>query len=307
MFNNTVRRTINFFRIQGWKFDQNNQWQQISLRSSFENINNMSFDLNGRYQSLPTGDGIVMKDISFEGGNIQGKIGTRRLTNLPSEEIGGDELLLELEENACLFEPVHFVLFRTSVLAIEYNHYGPRPSTLKRYLQEKGNSELERVELLPILRHDVANLLRQAGVVTLFEIAIQRDGINQVEELDSDLHSALNAAARTCSRAEQIEIVLRPKPHKRDSINLRFLNRIAQWISRPDNVHICKKLKIKAISDVTSRTAEYDLLSEKIVSKKTVAKENERYKRVDSEAMFRAIHEAYHDMYDEIQQIIRGQ
>ena len=160
---------------------------------------------------------------------------------------------------------------------------------------------------MPILRHDVAKLLRQAGGVTLFEIAIQRDGISQVEELDSDLASALNAAARTSSRAEQVEIVIRTKPHKRDNINLRFLNRIAQWISKPDNVHICKRLKIKTISDVTSRTAEYDLLSEKIVSKKTVAKENERYKRVESESMFRAIHEAYHERHDEIQQIIRGQ
>ena len=208
----------------------------------------MSFDLNGRYQSLPTGDGILMKDLSFGEGYIQGKIGTRRLTNLPSEEIRGDEIPLELEENACLFEPVHFVLFGTSVLTIEYNHFGPRPSALKRYLQEKGDSELERVEILPILRHDVANILRQAGGVTLFEIAIQRDGINQVEELDSDLASALNAAARTSPSAEQVEIVLRTKPHKRDNINLGFLNRIAQWISRPDNLHICKRLKIKTIN-----------------------------------------------------------
>ncbi|PLS80774.1 hypothetical protein CYG49_04070, partial [Candidatus Saccharibacteria bacterium] len=81
---------------------------------------------------------------SFEQKNdmYRGSIARLRLNGLPSlgQLHARDTRLLQVAEDEGLVETTHFIFFKTSgILAIEYNHYGPRASALDSHLNAKAN------------------------------------------------------------------------------------------------------------------------------------------------------------------------
>jgi len=293
----TIDRKIYFYRIELKK-----NGQTVSLEPIFSTINQMPFDKNGRYLQLSDGN---MWSICIDSINspLKVRIGTIRKKGLPMMERHGQTSPLTIPPDAGLYEPMHFIVFPNNVVGFEYNFYGPRPGSLKYYLPKKLPNLVDEVELVPLTRRDVHDLLSRIGEVRVFRLKIHRDMGELLKELDDNLPDAIEAA-KHASDAEYIEIVFRSKKYSRHGINIPFLNRLASWLSRSEVRAAVDTLKIRARDEITQSVEEFDLLQEYLLSVKQVLKQDDIHRSVNTNAMYSAIQEAYNELSPEINRII---
>ena len=276
--------------------------QTVQPEPIFSTISQMPFNENGRYLKLNDGNMWSMY-VDSNGSPLKARIGTIRKKGLPMMERHGQTTPLTIPPDAGLYEPMHFMIFPNNVVGFEYNFYGPRPGSLKYYLPKKVSNLVDEVELIPLMRRDVHELLSRIGEVRVFRLKIHRDMGELLRELDDNLPDAIGAAKRA-SDAEYIEIVFRSQKYSRHGINIPFLNRLASWLSRSDVRAAVDTLKIRARDEITESIEEFDLLQEYLLSVKQVVKQDEIHRSVNTNAMYTAIQEAYTELRSEINRII---
>ena len=224
---------------------------------------------------------------------IKAKIGLRRVNNLPYKEKGGRESPLKLPDGSCLYEPSHFVLFKNNVLGMEYNHYGPRASALKEYLLAKNTERVQRLTLLPLLNPDVVKKLKSFETISLFRMSVHRDAIRQIR-----FSQSLREAFEVCSKAteaEKIEVIFRSARKKKyaKAKNAIDAKEIASWLIDSRNIEDLDKLAVKGTKRGEEKPEAFDILADKVISKKKVVKEDPMYRHVMSKSMYKAIEAAY--------------
>jgi len=293
----TIIRKIHFYHIVPKRRER-----IIDPRLICNGVNNLEFNENGRYLSFGEGHllSIYFDSLTYP---IKGKLGTIRKKGLPLIEQRGHTNPLTIPSDAGLFEPMHFVLFDNNVVGFEFNFYGPRPGSLKTYLENKAENQIDDVELFPLMRSDVQDLISRIGEVRVFRFKAHRDIKQYLRDLDDNLFDAFDAIQRM-GDAQQIEVVLRPESHSRESINVNFLNRLYSWITRQETRALTETLKITAFDLVTCRNREFDLLQEYIRSSKQVIKQDDYHRSVNSNAMYDAIIQSYQEVRGEIDEIV---
>ena len=187
---------------------------------------------------------------------------------------------------------------------MEYNFYGPRATSLRSYIPRVlRDALLAEIELL--LRGDVQETLRRTGELTLLHVAIHRDGIEHMEQLDSSLASAFETVEKVGGRAERLEIIMRRGTHSKEFIHPRFMDRLPQWLRRGENRDITHTFKIRAINNETGKIDDFDLLEDKLIGKRDIPKLETEHRQVDPQSMYQAIEEAYSELSHEIQRALR--
>jgi len=293
----TIDRKIYFYKMEIKKDGRTVQPEPI-----FSAINQMPFNEDGRYFQLNDGN---MWSMYVDSTNLplKARIGTIRKKGLPMMERRGQTSPLTIPPDAGLYEPMHFMIFQNNVVGFEYNFYGPRPGSLKFYLPKKVPNLVDEVELVPLIRRDVHDLLSRIGEVKAFRLKIHRDMGKLLRDLDDNLPDAIEAA-KHASDAEYIEIVFRARKYSRHGINIPFLSRLADWLSRSEVRAAVDTLKIRARDEITQSVEEFDLLQEYLLSVKQVVKQDDIHRSVNTNAMYAAINEAYTELRVEINRII---
>ena len=294
-----IERKIYFYKIEFKKDGQTTRPQPI-----FSNIDSLPFDENGRYFLLDDGN---MRSMYIDSTNfpLKARLGTIRKKGLPLMERKGETEPLTIPSDAGLYEPMHFVIFPNDVIGFEYNFYGPRIGSLKSYIASKACDLVEEIELVPLIRHDIRELLSRIGEMRVFKLRVHRDMESYLRELDDNLPDALKALKQTTD-AEYIEIVLKSKQYSRSSINVSFVNRLVNWLSRPEVRVGVEDLKIRARDEITGSIEEFDLLQQYLLSVKQVVKQDDAHRSVNVNAMYAAINEAYSELRPEINRLING-
>jgi len=293
----TIERKIYFYKIE-----MKNNGQIIQPEPIFSAINQMPFDENGRYLKLSNGN-ILSMYVDSATLPLKVRIGTIRKKGLPMMEIHRQTSPLTIPPDAGLYEPTHFIVFPNNIVGFEYNFYGPRPGSLKIYLSNIASHLVDEIELIPLMRRDIHELLSRVGEVKWFSMRVHRDMDQYLRELDDNLPDALSALKQT-SDAEYIEIVLRSKRWSRGSIIIHFNNRLASWLSRLDVRAGVDAIKIRARDEITNRIEEFDLMQEYLLSIKQVVKQDDIHRSVSTNAMYASIQEAYRELRSEINRII---
>lgn len=261
----------------------------VASNSVFSQINKIQYP--DRYRELNDGRSWAM-DISgpISDGKINLIMGTKRNVGLPQIEENGKRKPLKLSGSQGLFEPSHFSIFNNNVLGMEYNLYGPKTAAFKDYILKKADSLIDDVEITPIPRSDLDNLINSLGEVRLFDIAILPEFVEQIKKLDENLHAAFKQM-KSFNHSRKIELVLKPSEESQSGIE-RFLGNFKQHKKDEELTDSLEKLKVKARNAITERIEWFDLLDSLVDSKKDIQKDGNS-RSVDSNSMFGGIKDAF--------------
>lgn len=175
---NSVERKIFFYKLE---LKQNEN--PVQIPPIFNYLNSLPYSEDGRY--LLTEDenfrSIYIDSFEFP---LRARLGTKRRNDLPMIEINGATDYLTMPEGAGLLEPIHFVIFSDNIIGIEFNFYGPRPTSIRQYLLRKADAFIDEVTLTPIIRHDLSQLIERIGEVRVFSFKAHRDMTTRIRQLD---------------------------------------------------------------------------------------------------------------------------
>lgn len=275
----------------------------VNASDVFSEINKIPFDNDERYFKLKNGNKWAMHVDSYEN-PIRARMGTRRENELPEVECAGKLTPLDIPPESGLYEPTHFTLFPDYVIGVEYNHYGPRISSLMQYIPTKIPDVVDDVIIVPLMKKDVLEAIYDIGEVKSFSFAAHRDMELLMKQLDKNLAGAFKALKDT-SDSEIIEIVLKSARRSKKSVNLPLIPNLVNWLKKPDVVDGVNKLKIHALDTTLDEYKTFDLLQEYIMSEEQVITIDETHRTVNSNSMYAAIHKAYIDCKSEINKTLK--
>ena len=307
-----VKKKINFF---GYSMTQGLGEDTVDINpvDVFELINNLPYQLDnediGRYLVDPLDETRETLLLSYQtdDNKILGKVAHVRRGARPSvEKKGTGEVrsIKELTPDDGIVETTHFVLYPSDrVIAIEYNHHGPRAKTIAVYLETKAKDIINNVELKSVTNREFQRRLNQVDPsgIRILQMRIPISRSEQVRSIDSDIFEAMKSAEKI-GQSEEIEIILRPKKRSRATIDVlgrlkNIVEKIMQDNSEPSEIFT--GLKIGGLDAETGRSKEFDLLEEHLVSLVHLVRENSM-REIDSDDMFKKIDHAFRSKREEI-------
>ena len=169
-----------------------------------------------------------------------------------------------IHENADIAEPTHFAFFPDDVLGHLYNHYGPKPVQLSKYLFETMQYD---VLFDAIARDDVLTSIANAGGVRLFRFPRAED-LGRFEGMSLD---GMRALADDLPVGD-VEVVLRATtPEQKRSMG-RALQQIVTRARRGDRSRYIETAKVAMTdADDLSEGREVDVFTDPIVLTQEVA------------------------------------
>jgi hypothetical protein len=232
------------------------------------------------------------------------KISKIRKTDLPLKHdyTSDADLPLGLEADEGLTEPSHLVVLNGVLIGVEYNHYAPRmPSVLVKkindHLKTNPVEDLIRVEITPVLKEGMLERIDRIREISSIYIKIATDYAKIISQEDDRLRTMLAAADLTQDAYLKIEFsVGQGRKLKPASAFGQILTIVKTIISRTDSMGSIADAQIKG-KEIGSATPEkYDLLEEMLVTKRQIAKIDEKTRAVDSIEMYKAILDAYNSL-----------
>jgi len=172
----TIDRKIYFFEL---KTIHPKETSKEFIYEKVRQINNLKYVDDSRYLQVKDKQFLSI-DIEDTNIPIKGKMGLTRMTALPSVDKKGNKTPLQIDIDAGIYEPTHFVLFPNNIVGCEFNFYGPRPSAFKFYLNEK---EKIKIEMRHILNKEIYKRLTKIGIVKRLELKCHRNILKYTDEL----------------------------------------------------------------------------------------------------------------------------
>jgi len=296
----TIDRKIHFFQISAKPTNGLNLSSAELLQHAFEHINDLEFNSgeSGRYLKI---DGTKSQSIvvNSNNGSIKAKIGTRRTGGLPSIENKGEEKPLDLKEDDSLFEPSHFIIFENGILGMEYNFFGPRAGSVRKYLIELVQN-ISHVYLKELYKDDASGVIASLSEIYKMEITAYADGIDRFGQLDKSLQDCFRACKKTSEGMEKISIELWSDARNELGMNISFKDKLANWLRVKENRDVVQNFKVQGVEFDTENASYFDLLEDKFVSKKTLLKQDSSHKTVKSSSAYASIQEAYDELKDDL-------
>lgn len=268
---------------------------------ALHHVETLGFDEGGRY--LGGGDEVTCCWIDNLQVPQRVRLGKIRRGNLPEVESGGVLEPLDIPDDSGIAEQAHFVFFPNSIVGMLFNFYGPRMASLREYLKATHPDTPATLSIDPLLRQDVLQQLDQLGRIRVFNLKVLRPFLARLEQADESIHEMFRAQAGV-GEAEQFQVVLQPRPYKREWIGNRFLEsarRIADLISNdPDAREEVTKFKVRGLNTETDSVETVDLLKDRLVAEKQVDVSEERTRALDDRSAYRAIQESYAELEDQL-------
>jgi hypothetical protein len=227
----TVERNIYFYRLDT---GGRNIGEPIAFDPTpiLRHIDSLPFAIPGRY-AVDNDERVTSCWVDHNKAPHRIRIGSIRRSDLPQVEQGGDLTPLRIPAGAGLVEQIHIVFFPDGLVGSEFNFYGPRISHLGSYLAEKSPVPGMHFAFEHLLRQDVAEQLARLEDIRLLDLRIRSSYANVIAEADHDLGSAFKAAQRA-SEADEVGLVLRPRPYSRGSLAIRLLDTVRRVSKNED-------------------------------------------------------------------------
>ena len=227
------------------------------------------------------------------------RLGTIRRRDLPQKEVGGVLKSLGIPPRAGLAELTHIVFFEDGVVGCDFNYFGPRVTKLADYLRQKAPERLvpKHLSFEALLRNDAADHLQKAGNIKLFRLKIRSSMVRDVERANRSLGEAFRVAMRA-GRAEEAEIILRPKPRSSDGLSGQVVGIARRLVGKEALREGGAKVSAEAVNDRNERI-KLDLLSDKLIAKRPIPRQDNRTLALNRKEAYEAIVDAYKELKDE--------
>lgn len=208
------KRKVHFYRAYAG-LNAGNKPVAVPFGPALAHLADLGFDAAGRYladgeeNALCAWPGIAARPfVSF---------GLIRRSELPEMERAGALEPLGIPENAGIVEQTHFVFFPDNIVGSLFNFYGPRPRKLAWYLRRKYPGTPINLRFDPLLRQDILEQLDAVSHLRVLKLGIHRSFVDRVAAADESLGRGFRATLEA-SDAEIAEIILRPRPRRRNML-----------------------------------------------------------------------------------------
>jgi len=129
----------------------------------------------------------------------------------------------------------------------------------------------------------------------MFNLRIRASYASVIAQADSDLGAAFDAAQRA-GDADELEIILRPKPYSREPLASKLLS-VAKTIAQQVGMRTeANKFVVKGKSSDSHKVELVDLLSDHLVSQVQIIRQSTRGRAVDSASAYSEIQKAYESL-----------
>lgn len=293
-------RRIHFYRADGGSDDQGRPIR-VDVTAALQRLHQIPFTpASGRY--LDVGDGQSLCGWVDTGTTYtRMRLATIRRSALPQAEESGVLTSLSLGQRAGLYEPIHIVFFPQSIVGVEFNFYGPRPSRIPYYLERAVGGLNTPFVMEALLRGDVAEQLNHHTAVRMFDIKVRSSYAAAVADADQSLGAALGQLA-SAGEASVVGLTLQPEPYQRRFISRGLIDTARQILRRPDVRDNVLSFHIKGLDDRTDRVEEIDLLRDALISVKKIVRVDTRTRALSDDAAYAAIEEAYRELRSDLEQ-----
>lgn len=290
---NTIERTIHFFKVVP-RTNRQGASYAVDVPAALRAVSALPFDPGGRY--LDEGNGARLCLWPEAGQSpTRARLARVRGGDWPEFEDKGElQALSAPTRTAGLAESIHFAAFADGIVGVEFNFRGPRPSRISHYLMEKAAAQSGRFDLAPLLRLDVTEQLDRLADVRAFSIKTPVSYASVLRKFGDDLPNAIEGLA-AYGKADVVDVILRPQGRKK-ALSHKLLTLAKRVAGLPDSRTEMDRFVIRGVSGQTGRIEEVDVLSDLLVSKKSVLRQDTRTKAVASESAFTAIKEAYAEL-----------
>ena len=217
----------------------------------------------------------------------------------PQIEEEGIVSSLNVPARAGLVEQIHVRFFPRNVVGFDSNFYGPRLSRLGTYLNQVAAGKSPQVAFWPLLRQDAARDLEGNKDLRVFAFRVKRSMIDVVEAADESLARALRATAGI-GDADEIQVVLRPKPYSRDSIGHKLMQTTRKLAGRSDLRDIASEFKVQ-VTEPGKAAVAIDLLGDHFIVDSRILRQTKSGRALDSEDAFAKIEEAHEERKQELE------
>ena len=298
-----TNRSIFFYTLKGTNTLTGQGRENVNLIEVLKEIDKLPHKggMNGRYMEGGGYPELSLQEISFKKHLCMGKIGFRRTHDLPYKENRGKETPLVLATGECLFEPTHFMLLNNKVLGIEYNHNGPKAGNFRAYIERKGFGSVSQVELAYLIKPDVMKKLKKLKTLTSINIKVEQSGLQALSVIDDSLKKGAKSLLEINSGVDTVEFSLKAVPRKKDrGFNISQLIKNLPKALSSNSADGIIKFEVKGIDSEMMKTDEVNVLSDKIVSKKSVEIKSTDHRYIDSTDMYQKIVDAYKENKSDI-------
>jgi len=220
---------------------------------------------------------------------------------------------LDLKGDEGLSEQLHFAIFEGSIIGAEYNHYGPRvqpslTSTINSYLKLNSTDGISRVEIKPILRTDIYDLIDKFVEISGVSIQIATDYAKLLKSENKD-NKSFEKMFSAVDLVDDMYLRLaftvgRGKKRKHSSEFQSVIDNIRTILGRNDMKNNLKVLEIDGIVAGHDSPTSVNLLKELMMTEKQIARLDTKTKAVDSDEMYKGIIDSYSSLNTELKRFI---
>lgn len=277
---NEVERKIHFFTYNLSRGIGTSR-VKVDITEILKEVNKLNYTDSGRYLVYPNSKDLAIFKFFEKEGAIYGQIAFIRRSARPAMERKGTGEVKPIEnliDGDGLVELTHFVFYKEDqILAIEYNHFGPRANALGYYFTHKIPVTVHNADFAFITDKNFQNKLARIDTESIksatFKIAV--DKISEVQSIDTSLFNAMDAAKNF--GPEEIALTLSSAKRSKNRFSLEsLLGRVGNFIQGKDGEtnEIFSDLFVNAKEKNSPNFAIFDLLEEHLVSKITAIKLN---------------------------------
>jgi hypothetical protein len=218
-----------------------------------------------------------------------------RRKNLPETEAAGDFEALDLDARRGLAESIHVVLFDDNVVGSEYNHYGPRATTLATFLNERCGQD---VYLKQLVRRDVIDDVLRMSDIRRIRIKAEPAAAAALRGRATGIGGAVDAAT-SFSAGKYVDLTLAADPADGE-----FTQRVKSFIRSIRSSDARAHLEAAQVygKNEDGLLEALDLLHDAVVLNREIERESPRSRALDKDAAYRAVEDAYREIQPELGQ-----
>ena len=293
----TTKRNIHYFELAPV---YNNGVSDFT--SVFDRIHELSIHKDSN-RFVPNNDKVLyITGIETGDSFVQGKILDIRTDAFPQLMDMNDDQIRDIDtkETEGIVEATHFVIatnMREPLLALEYNHYGPRPRDFVYCLHYLGRKAelLNGLDFLACTRDDLESYQNSLGSISCVTAKVYRDNMDKLNNFDSGLYSAFSTVERL-GESEYITLELSYDRRSESEISegkrtiMAAINKFFQ--NRETASGVFDRFKVRARDNMTGKLKDFDLLNTWIRTELPSVQKYERSRVIVSSDILYQMHDA---------------
>lgn len=220
---------------------------------------------------------------------------------------------LDLDKYQGLLEPSHFVVFKGKIIGAEYNHYGVRNINSKlmklinHYLKQNSIGDIKKVEIKPILKKEVYDLIEKFEEIRSIKISIATNYARLLAKEEPYSYGQIFSAAKMVDDMK-LQLIFSLGKGKKDGNPIKFkkiLKLIKKLLSRDDSKKNVDRLDIRGKLENSDSIESINILEELMLTEKRIPKLDSRTRAVDPISMYKEIVNSYLALEDELEEYIK--